>query len=105
VPAPLPVCGFEVGGIQKDWIEGKPLLFSDAQPHKAWNKSKEKRYVLMFDIIKPEYLNQKNDICANALSLIALQQLEYKYPIVRILPNFVRGIIRKKLKHNINTPD
>jgi len=102
IPAQLPDCGFEVCGVQKSWEEGKLLLFNDAQLHKAWNHTNKRRYLLIFDIIKPEYLNQQDDICKNAQSLIELQRLEYKFPLVKKLPGKVRGIIRRRLKAKLN---
>ncbi|MCB0401873.1 MAG: aspartyl/asparaginyl beta-hydroxylase domain-containing protein [Flavobacteriales bacterium] len=101
IPAELPDSGFEVGNIQKSWKEGKVFLFSDAQDHRAWNNSSEKRYILIFDIIRPEFLDQQEDICKNAHSLIALQQLEYKMPIVKKLPGKFRGLIRRRLKSRL----
>ena len=98
IPAELPVCGLEVGNTQKSWEEGKVLIFNDAQKHRAWNHSDEIRYILIIDINRPEYLDQQSEVCANSLSLIKLQQLEYKFPIVKKLPNFIRGIIRHILK-------
>lgn len=102
VPAQLPSCGFEVDGIQKNWNEGELLLFNDAQLHRAWNNTNEKRYLLIFDVIKPEYLNQQDDVCKNAQSLIELQRLEYKYPLVKKLPGTIRGYIRRRIKSKLN---
>lgn len=45
--------GIEVGGIQANWEPGKSLVFDDAYPHRAWNRSKERRIVLFLDIARP----------------------------------------------------
>ena len=94
VPEPYPVCGIAVGTEQRGWEEGKILIFCDANLHRAWNKSDKIRYVLIVDVLKPQFIEQKRNVCANVLSLIALQKLEYKMPFVKKLPWFVRGAIR-----------
>ncbi len=94
IPAPLPTCGLEVGKEQRGWEEGKILIFNDAQLHRAWNHSNETRYVMIIDIIRPEYLSQTKSICANALSLIKLQQLEYRFSFIRNSPGFIKGGFR-----------
>jgi aspartyl/asparaginyl beta-hydroxylase (cupin superfamily) len=98
IPAKYPVCGIGVGTEEMGWEEGKVLLFCDANYHRAWNHSNDIRYVLIIDVLKDEFKNQKKNICANVLSLIALQKLEYKYPSIIKLPWFIRGAIRFILK-------
>jgi ornithine lipid ester-linked acyl 2-hydroxylase len=99
IPEKLPICGMEVGNIQKSWENGKIFIFCDAQLHRAWNHSNKTRYILIIDIIKPEFLSIQKSVCANALSLIFLQQLEYKYPFIKKTPGFLRGLIRIVLKY------
>ncbi|MDQ3047169.1 MAG: aspartyl/asparaginyl beta-hydroxylase domain-containing protein [Bacteroidota bacterium] len=101
IPAPYPTCGIQAGKEERGWEEGKVLLFCDANYHRAWNHSDSVRYVLIVDVIKEEFKDQKKDICANVLSLIALQKLEYKYLFVVKLPGPLRGIIRHLLKRTI----
>jgi aspartyl/asparaginyl beta-hydroxylase (cupin superfamily) len=101
IPAAYPVCGIEVGNEQKGWEEGKMLLFCDAHLHRAWNHSDTIRYVLIIDVLQEHFISQKKNICSNVLSLIALQKLEYKFPVIRKLPGFMRGIIRMMKKTSI----
>lgn len=42
-------CGFEVGGIQTKWEEGKAFVFDPRVVHRAWNKTSEDRVVLLVD--------------------------------------------------------
>lgn len=98
IPAPHPVCGLRVGDQSRGWQEGKMLLFCDAYLHAAWNHSDEKRYVLIIDVLQPQFINDKKNICANVLSLLALQKLERKRPFVKRLPGAIRGVIRNILK-------
>lgn len=75
IPGELPEVGFNVKGIERSWEEGKVLIFCDAHEHSGWNHSNQDRYILLLDIIKPEYLHKKNWICANVLAILSLQSL------------------------------
>jgi ornithine lipid ester-linked acyl 2-hydroxylase len=101
IPGGLPHCAMEVGGEARAWEEGKWLLFCDAHFHRAWNRTGRSRYIVMMDVIQPHFLNQQKNICANALSLIRLQQVENKISLVKKLPGFMRGIIRNWIKLGI----
>jgi aspartyl/asparaginyl beta-hydroxylase (cupin superfamily) len=68
VPDSLPICGLKVGEEEKEWQEGKWVLFNDAYIHSAWNNSNKRRIVLILDLIKPEFLHKKNSICAHILT-------------------------------------
>jgi hypothetical protein len=56
IPGPLPKAGFEVGGDQRSWEEGKLLIFCDAHPHTAWNDFNEERVILLFNVVRPEFV-------------------------------------------------
>ena len=47
------LCSIRVGNEIRHWKEGELLIFDDSFDHEAWNKSDEKRVVLMFDIPNP----------------------------------------------------
>lgn len=50
-----PDCGaLQVGNHQRQWEEGKVLVFDDSVLHSAWNHGAEQRVVLLFDIWRPE---------------------------------------------------
>lgn len=80
IPAPLPDCGFQVAMETRSWEEGKVLPFCDAQTHTAWNHTQEKRYILIFDVIRPEFAKQQNGICAHVLASSVLQMLYQRFP-------------------------
>lgn len=101
VPASLPECGLEVNGIQRSWVEGEWILFCDAHLHRAWNKTNKRRYVLIVDVLHPEYTQQRKEICDNVRSLHSLQRMEKKFPTVVRLPGKIRGVIRRALKYSI----
>lgn len=47
-------CGFRVGNDVREWEEGKVWLFDDTIEHEAWNNSDENRYILLFEVWRPE---------------------------------------------------
>lgn len=59
VPEPAPRCGFRVGGETRSWDEGKFLMFCDAHQHTAWNNTNRKRYILVADIMRPEFARSR----------------------------------------------
>jgi aspartyl/asparaginyl beta-hydroxylase (cupin superfamily) len=59
-------CGFRVGNDVRPWVEGKAWVFDDTIEHEAWNKSGEDRYILIFDIWRPE-LSEEERRCVAAL--------------------------------------
>jgi len=46
--------GIRVGGETRRWEEGKVLLLDDSFIHEAWNKSSERRLVLLLDFWNPD---------------------------------------------------
>ena len=49
------LCAIRVGDETRHWKEGELMIFDDSFEHEAWNKSNEKRVVLMFDIPNPHW--------------------------------------------------
>lgn len=86
IPAGLPICGVKVGSETRGWAEGKVLMFSDAHYHSTWNESDERRFVLVFDIVREEYADQKNMVCAKALGALTLKYFYAKMPALKKLP-------------------
>lgn len=79
VPEPAPTCALKVNGEIKGWAEGKVISFIDAYEHEAWNHSHEDRIILLFDILRPEFSNQKLKICATVLTSIYVQTFLNKF--------------------------
>jgi aspartyl/asparaginyl beta-hydroxylase (cupin superfamily) len=63
IPAQLPECGMGVGDEKQSWEEGKLMMFCDAHKHTAWNHTPYRRFVLIVDVIRPEYASQKFWVC------------------------------------------
>lgn len=75
IPGKLPECGFEVEGEQRSWGNGEILIFCDALYHKAWNNTSKERYIMIFDIIREEYLPQRNKLISTVLASMFLQKI------------------------------
>ncbi len=48
-----PDCGIRVGSETRGWTEGQCIAFDDTYEHEAWNKSKQTRVVMIFDVWNP----------------------------------------------------
>lgn len=75
IPDESKLCAIVVNKKMQHWDTGKVLGFVDAYEHEAWNYSNEQRIILLFDILKPEFIREKNEICATVLSSFYLQQI------------------------------
>ena len=85
IPAQLPQCGFRVAGESKPWQEGRLFAFCDAHLHDAFNLSAEDRYILIIDVIRPEYVHRRKEICAKVIASHFWYMLENKIPLLRAL--------------------
>ena len=47
-------CGLRVGAETRHWKTGEMLIFDDSFEHEAWNRGRETRVVLLFEIWRPE---------------------------------------------------
>jgi tetratricopeptide (TPR) repeat protein len=59
-------CVFRVGNDIRPWVEGRCWVFDDTIEHEAWNISSRDRYVLIFDVWRPE-LNEHEQLSIAAL--------------------------------------
>jgi len=46
-------CAIEVGGEAHVWREGEAVVFDDTFEHQAWNRSEERRVILLMDTWNP----------------------------------------------------
>ena len=95
IPAALPLCGFRVQDETRPWEEGKFLIFLDAYTHEAFNNSDQKRYILLLDVLRPEFRNRKYRICTWVLGSLSLYEMAGKIPRMRKkferLPAFLKN--------------
>jgi ornithine lipid ester-linked acyl 2-hydroxylase len=75
IPSKLPECGMGVGDESQSWEEGKLMMFCDAHKHTAWNHSQYRRFVLILDVIRPEFAAQKNWVCFRVWMDMAKQRV------------------------------
>ncbi|MBI3509105.1 MAG: aspartyl/asparaginyl beta-hydroxylase domain-containing protein [Bacteroidetes bacterium] len=101
IPAQLPQCGLKVKEESRSWKEGEWIIFCDAYEHTAWNETDEARFILIIDVLLPRFLDKRNDVAANVLSLLKLQELEGRKKWVRKLPGKIRGMIRRYYKSKL----
>tara|TARA_R110002033_G_scaffold17640_1_gene47737 strand:+ start:470 stop:1537 length:1068 start_codon:yes stop_codon:yes gene_type:complete len=72
-----PDCALRVGGETRPWKEGEALIFDDSFEHEAWNRSDQRRVVLLFEIWRPEISAVERD----ALTTIFEAINEYQKPV------------------------
>ena len=70
IPAPMPDCGFIIGGQGVSWKVGKSFMFCNMNVHSAHNKTTKRRHILMLDIVRPEFVGIKKKICALTIAQI-----------------------------------
>lgn len=93
IPEGLPGCGFQVNEEKRAWTEGGLLLFNDSAKHSAWNHTNKRRYVLLFDVIRPEFLSKKYRISSLILSSLLMQATVQKLPFLKKLPVIFLGVM------------
>ena len=101
-PIKLPECGFKVNEEERSWEEGKLLLFNDAAKHTAWNHSQQRRYVLLFDVIRPEFISKKFHVSSLVLSGLLMQTFVQKLPFLNFFPIFFLGTILYSIAFFLN---
>ncbi len=72
-----PDCALRVGGETRPWKDGEALIFDDSFEHEAWNRSNERRVILLFEIWRPEISETER----SALTTIFEAINEYQKPV------------------------
>lgn len=85
VPGVAPKCAFRVGEETRSWGEGELMMFCDAHQHTAWNNTSEDRYVLVIDVMRPEFASASASVSSRVLASIKLETLAQRNPLVRRL--------------------
>lgn len=98
IPCGLPECGFKVNGEEKAWENGKLLIFNDANRHEAWNNSEQDRIIVVFDILRKEYLKEAVLITTKVRSILILQLLFTKFSKLKQLPKWILRILRFEIQ-------
>lgn len=93
IPAEYPTIAIKVGNEEKGWKEGELLCFINVQKHSVWNRSSERRYVLMIDFV-PKVLNDRKwEICSKGLASQTFIILYNKIFLIRYLPKGVHDFM------------
>lgn len=85
VPAPAPRCGLRVKDTTFSWEEGRIFMFNDAHEHTAWNNTDEERYILSFDVIRPEYRGMERWVSSQVLGNIFFDVMASRHAWLRRL--------------------
>ena len=93
IPALLPECGLQVGREIREWREGETLLFCDAHSHTAWNRSPQRRLVLIVDVMRPEFADRTNAICSHVLGSLLVQALYQRSRLLNRLSGRVKYVV------------
>lgn len=101
IPSGLPECGFKVRDESRSWEEGKLLVFCDANKHTAWNNTSKPRFILMFDVIREEFLVREKMICANVLGSLFLQKRAQMLPFLAKFPMKIQAATHFMAKCNV----
>lgn len=58
-------CLFRVGNETRRWEEGRAWAFDDTIEHEAWNRTRETRVILLFEVWRPELTaREREQVCA-----------------------------------------
>ena len=63
-------CGFRVGNSTRTWNVGEAFLFDDTIEHEAWNNSSEDRFVLIFEVWRPELTKAEQRLSTRMLTAV-----------------------------------
>jgi ornithine lipid ester-linked acyl 2-hydroxylase len=81
----------QVGEERRSWKLGECLAFCDAQRHSAKNGASDERWVLIVDIIRPEFSGRKNWICAKVFASLLFQFAFQRTGLLSKFPGPVRS--------------
>jgi len=95
IPAQAPRCGIRVGKETQCWEEGKILIFNDAHEHTAWNNTDKNRYVMSFDVMRPEFVKKRHWVASQVLGKIFVEvAYQHLAPLKKYLSaNWIKNIL------------
>ncbi len=85
IPASAPKCAFRVGDETRSWKEGELLMFCDAHVHTAWNNTEKDRYILVVDVMRPEFAESAAAVSARVLAAVNLEAMSQRHALLRKL--------------------
>ena len=97
IPGKLPEAGIRVGNEERSWEEGKVVLFSDCHRHTVWNNTSGRRFVLVFDITRDEFIDKKYWVNAQSLSALTIKFFDQKFNLSKHIPKWCLTAIHKAI--------
>lgn len=85
--------GIRVGTEKKTWESGKIFAFCDAHNHEVWNNTDEERWVMIIDILREEFVDQKKKICGMVSASTWWQVTFQNTSILHHFPQFLRKFL------------
>ena len=82
--------GMRVGNEKVTWENGKLFAFCDAHNHEVWNNTDDERWIMIIDILREEFINDKDKICALVKATLWWQIKFQKNYFFKHLPNWSR---------------
>jgi len=95
IPAAYPECGIRVGNQERGWKEGEFVVFTEAHLHEVWNKTDERRYLLIIDIIPDFFKISKIRLSSKVLGAQTYIFMENKLKFLKKSP----PVVAKSLYH------
>ena len=92
-PGTLPEIGMRVKNEKTSWIAGNIIAFCDAHEHEVWNNTNEERWVLIIDVLREEFENEKKKICAEVNATLWWQWKFQKSSFISHIPRFGRKVM------------
>ncbi|MCO5233301.1 MAG: aspartyl/asparaginyl beta-hydroxylase domain-containing protein [Chitinophagales bacterium] len=81
--------GINVSEEINGWKEGEIFCFMNVIKHWVWNKTSERRYVIMFDFIPQPLVHKQKEICARGLGSQSFIYMYKHWSWVKSLPEFL----------------
>ncbi len=87
--------GMRVANEKVTWKEGKLFAFCDAHNHEVWNNTNKERWILIIDVLREEFMNQKNQICKEVNASLWWQLKFQNRYFIKHLPKWSRKLLMK----------
>lgn len=85
VPGEYPDCGMNIEGNEISWEEGRIFMFCDMKTHYVQNMTNSRRFILLMDVMRPEFSHLKKKVCVHTTARI----------FTNILIGYIKGLIGK----------
>lgn len=91
----LPEIGMRVNQETKAWKTGEVFAFCDAYEHEVWNRTDQTRLVLIVDVLREEFAQDKKQICAEVNATLFWQLKFQKFYFISHLPKWMRRALMR----------